>query len=239
MPRPLRIALVLLATLLLHASSGLASAITYTDRAAFDAAAGSGLGTVNFDALADETVIPSGGSVGGATFTYLIAAGLFNLEVINDFQTTSPHNSLGTTGDDTFVAGDVFNIGLSSPATAIGLYVIGSGLFLPGDFTLSAGSGLALSAAAPFQTLSDDGQVFFLGVIDPAGFTNATFTSIAGSGAPFNVDDIVSNGLRTDVGPSPVPEPASLLLLGSGLFAAGVKRSRDRRARRADPDATE
>ncbi len=66
MVRAIAIACVALA----FATASRASPITYTDSAAFLAALPGPATTVDFDSLASGTLIPSGGSVDGITFSY-------------------------------------------------------------------------------------------------------------------------------------------------------------------------
>jgi hypothetical protein len=194
--------------------------ITYTDVAAFLAALPGPAITADFDGIAAGTVIPSGGSADGITFTYdfggvdLIVTDGAQAGGGGPFDTTSPPNFLGTSDFDLILDGDDLVLGFAS-AHAIGLYVItaevpGVTLF-DGDIGLGAGGATAfLDVDALQQTLGDGSLVFFLGVIDPsASFTTASLDTFGGGGAfLFNVDDIVT---------AAVPEPGAVALLGVGL----------------------
>jgi hypothetical protein len=64
------------------------------------------------------------------------------------------------------------------------------------------------------DTLADGGQVYFLGIVDPAMLAAASVDSSAGSFL-FHVDDIMTA----------IPEPATGLLLGSGLALLASRRA--------------
>src|SRR5271170_109812 len=92
---------------LLCAPLGQAALDTYTNVSDFDAAVASGfqpISDLNFDGLASGTIIDSGSTVQGVTFTYSLGGGAFDMQVGSTFDTTSPPNYLGTTGDDAFLS---------------------------------------------------------------------------------------------------------------------------------------
>jgi hypothetical protein len=203
---------------------GHAGPTTYTNVSDFDAAVASGfqpLGDINFDALASGALIPSGTTLQGVTFTYLLGGGAFEMQVGSTFDTTSPPNYLGTTGDDAFLSGDSFTMTFAQPEQAVGLFVISGGIDLAGDYTLSTPDGDVSnsdSTDSTFGTLGDGGAVYFMGLVetDPSkAFTSATFSSLADLGIPFDIDDIVTTTASTVVTP-PVPDAASTLALLSG-----------------------
>jgi hypothetical protein len=218
------------------AAIGLAIAVTapcagatvtgYTTRAAFDAAI-AGLSTtasVDFDDLADGTVIANGSSVGGVAFTQSIGGGV-EFVVTGRFTTTSDPNCLGTSTEDVFLAGDAFTMGLPA-STAIGLYVIGEDL-LPGDFALATVGGDVESGDAE-TTLTDGSLVFFLGLVesDPElAVTSATLTSFFVEGLGdfvWNVDDVVA-----------APEPGALAAAVAALAALSRRAAWRRKTTRA------
>jgi hypothetical protein len=214
--------------LALCATAAPAAVTTYTTRAAFDAAI-DGLATtadVDFDALADGTVIPSGGAVGDVVFTYDIGASV-DLVVTGAFTTTSSPNCLGTNSEDVFLAGDAFT--MEFPASrAIGIYVIGEDL-LAGDLTLATDGGEVDNGAAE-STLGDGSQVFFLGLVesDPAlAVTTATLTSFFVE----ELGDFVWNA--DDVIAAPEPSASAGALAALGLLSRRAACRASRRARSA------
>jgi hypothetical protein len=208
-----------------------ATPVVFTDRALFDAATAglSGLNTLDFDSLPTGPL--GSGPVQGISFAF--NTGVFAPTVIDAFDTTSGPNSLGTSGDDTFLAGDSFTMSFASPTNAIGLYVIAATNLFANDFTLTTSSGgTAHNATDPETILPDTGKVFFLGLYDPAqAMTSATLTS-NGVNADFlfNVDDIRGQFDPPGTTPTatPVPEPGSMILVATGL-CAGLRRWRNAR----------
>jgi hypothetical protein len=204
---------------------------TYTNVSDFDSAVASGFGAISdldFDSLVSGSTLASGSTVQGITFTYTIGGGAFDLQVGSTFDTTSTPNYLGTTGDDAFLSGDSFTMTFATPESAVGLFVISGGIDFAGDYTLSTALGSvdnSDSTDSTYGTLGDGGAVYFLGMVetDPTmTFTSATFSSLAGLGIPFDIDDIVTT-VATSSGPPPLPDPASTLTLLAGacggLFA--------------------
>ena len=219
-------ALAVIALLLLSAVAE-ASPTTYTSAGAFFGALSGPPQILNFDGLSPHTAI---GTQGDITFTYSFGP---QLEVRNDFGTTSPSNYLGvSTIDGTFLNGELFMMDFASPVTALGLYIIGApGANLQGDFSLATiGSG-GLANGSPDLILSD-GDAYFLGIIDPIGFSQAfviggsAFCSQPNCQYVWNVDDII-----TVPAPAAVPEPSPLMLLAPGVV--GFARMAWRRRRGA------
>lgn len=201
-----------------------ATPVAYTDFAAFSADLPNPADTLNFDSTAAGTLIPDGSSLGGISFSYpgLAAFGV-NMQVRDDFDTTSGPNYLGTDDGGVFQDGDDFGLSFGA-ASAIGMFFTTADLMFDDDIFLSAGGATAsLQASAVQQTLPDGGNVFFLGIIDDmASFTSATVqTSQFGGGFfLYNVDDIMTAAPA----PTGVPVSGTILLLATGL--AGMARVR-------------
>ncbi|RIL06120.1 MAG: hypothetical protein DCC71_07855 [Proteobacteria bacterium] len=193
-----------------------AATTAYTDRASFDAAitALAPVAALDFDALAPNTIVPSGAALGAFAFTYAIDGGA-QLMVIDGFATTSPANSLGVVGDLAFLAGDGFELAFP-PARAIGLYVIGEDL-AAGDVSLGAfGTSVALGET-PDAILSDGSAAYWLGLVesDPAGATTSAALASAivedVGDYVWNVDDLVA-----------APEPGAASGAAAGALAVGA-----------------
>ena len=214
----------------LLAGVALASPTTYTSQSTFLGALSGSAQTQNFEGLGVGTTIPSGGAVGGITFTYSI--GTFTMQIRDDFGTTSPTHYLGLDSvDGTFLNGDAFTMSFGGPVTALGLYVVGApGANQPGDFSLAATGSGGVTSTTP-DTVLADGDAYFLGIIDPAGFTQAVLTGTTGGCDPaeecqyvWNVDDITTARPLAQTF-----EPSSLIMLAAGLASvAGIARTRRR-----------
>jgi len=175
----------------------------YTDQTAFNAALPGVSTTVDFDNVAADTLIPSGGSVGGITFSYALDGANLKVssETSNSYSTTSGGLFLGSDDADILQDGDTITLSFSS-VSAIGLYFLSSDALENDDISLSAGGMTANLVAADVQglPLSDGSSVYFLGIIDETGtFSTATVTTQGNGKFLFNVDDIVTaQGLDGD-----------------------------------------
>lgn len=168
--------------------------------------------THDFDSTTAGTLISSGDTLNGATFSYsLIGSGSASILVDNVFGTTSATNYLGTDdGSGAFVGGDSFTITFDQTIYAIGLYIISADLIFPGDFTITTNGGQSVSSVATSDVTLVDGEAYFLGLIESdlsLGFDSITLTSTV-AGYLFNVDDISI---------APVPLPAAFWLFGGAL----------------------
>lgn len=223
---------LLFAYTILNAQSLQAGFLTFTDRASFEAALPTPSATLNFDSLAAGTLIAEGETVQGITFDYDLFTNFgVSLQVLGDFDTTSPLNYLGTDDGGVFLDGDSFDLGFT-PSFAIGLYVISAdeqGVSIrDGDVELSVGGETVGISLADGELLSDDvSWAYFLGIVsDDTPFTTASLGPGPDAGEGFfffNIDDITTAPAAATV----VPEPASLLLFGigaAGLTLGGVRR---------------
>lgn len=187
----------------------------FTNSAEFLAALPGPASIVDFDAVDAETLIPEGAAFEGITFT--TNTGL-DLIVSDHFDTTSPLNYLGVADgfSNEFFSGHELTFSFARRVQAFGLSIIASpGDVFAADFQLVASSGSAFNVAPPERILSDGGEVFFLGVINPTGFASAQLISFGDPDADapffgFNVDDLTTVA---------VPEPATFALVGLGLLA--------------------
>jgi hypothetical protein len=215
--------ILILAALMLPVSAN-AVLMTFTDQAAFMAALPGSANTLDFDGLTGGnstdfgTIIADGDTVDGITFNYDF--GGVQMEVRNDFLTTSPDNYLGTTDGGVLLDGDEFSLSFA-PVNAIGMSFITADTMLDGDITLSAGGdSVSLVAADAGADLGDGGIPFFLGLIDTTNtFTSADIFNIGGEFFFYNVDDIVT---------SVVPVPGAIWLFLSALAGLGVVRKQAR-----------
>ena len=200
-----------------------AATTTYTDQAAFLAALNGPANTLDFDSAASGSLIPSGSSLGGITFSYTFGGSSLAVTDGNQFggggpfDTTSGTNFLGTDNSDLIIDDDDFNLGFAA-SNAIGFSVITAEIpgtsFFDDDIQLTAGGTTALLDVDALQTtLSDGSLVFFLGIIDDsASFTGASLATPGSSGSfLYNIDDITTTSAAV------VPLPGALWLFGSGL----------------------
>lgn len=193
----------------------------FTDSNSFNAALPGPANITNFDNADFETLIPNGSQFG--SITYNLNSGS-DLIVSSNFSTTSPLNYLGVDDgfSNEFLSGDELTFTFDSLIQAFGLFIIGSPApdsILPNDLQL-VGGGLSVFNTEPEFTLDDDGEVFFLGIVDESGFDSASLISFGDPSEPFfafNIDDITTSG--------EVPEPGTLIMMAFG-FALLLKRSR-------------
>lgn len=226
MLRFLKISALAMILVLLGSLPVFATTTTYSTLAGFQAAT-TGLSTQDFESgslnvLGDGS---STGTLGSLTFSGNVFAGAGFLQIATGFDTTSGSNYLGTDAN-TFFASDDFTVQFPS-VTAFGLYLLVGGNLASGDFTLTTSVGNVLNSATAETTLGDGTVVYFVGLTSDTPFTSATLglTTPGGTsdGPIWNVDDILTGSkLSTQPPPPAVPEPASLLLMGTGL--AGIVR---------------
>ena len=199
--------------------SGKASTTTFTDSTAFGLALPGPSVTLDFEGLAAGTLLPSGSTEGGITFTYTIDT--LSLKVTDAFDTTSPENSLGLTGgDEALLDGDAIDLAFDLPVLAVGMFFVTSDPAAVGEIQLITSVGTALGSGTAEAVLVDGGIVYFLGLVSTSPFASALidFADDAAVNFAYNVDDIITA----------VPEPGTLVLLGAGLAATGLRRRHQR-----------
>jgi hypothetical protein len=214
----------------LLATAGIARAAetTYTDQATF-AANASGLTTINFDGIADPNgfagVPPTGITVGGVTFGPGVKGPNNSLFVIgsNFYSYGFPVYSAQSDGVPADGENDVF-FTLPTAETAVGFNFIVD----PGTVTVTLSDGtqyeIDVTTMPPTTT--------FFGITGTTAITSIDISQPS----PTTLLDLSANVKDVSFGTanplSPVPEPSSLMLLGTGLagFAGAFKSKRIRRS---------
>lgn len=202
--------------------SAYATLITFSDQAAFLASTGATSAT---GSLPNLGLIPSGSQVVGAV-TFSIAppsSALFigasgRPDVIGgDWTSINPGNDIAISDVENL------NVDLASP-----VYALGFDFVEPTDFTCYAGcydstfavtlkNGIAEVGSFTFN--APDSTLAFVGV-----WTDTLFNRVEIRDTTSTIDDEFFGEFYT--GTTPVPEPATLLLLGSGLAGLAVLRKR-------------
>ena len=112
-----------------------ATPMAYTDSAAFFGALPGPSTTLDFESLSDEEIIADGDTIEGITFFYDF--GGVQMQVRDDYDTTSPDNFLGTTDANVFQDGDDFDLSFA-PINALGMFFLSADPMLDGDIELNA-----------------------------------------------------------------------------------------------------
>ena len=201
----------------LSATTAKAAPTAYTERAAFLAAAG-GAGVELRLPAAPGTTIADGQVVGANQYSFDLGGVALAVAASRDMGVGPVVLGVDDPPDHLFVGGDAITWNFSN-ASAFGFYVIlGPGeAIAPGDFRLTIANLSLTTAMTPDLVLADGGAAYFLGIVDPDGFSSASLESDA---ANLGADTLFT-----------VPEPNLPWLAIAALGLAAGWRSRHTRRR--------
>ncbi len=183
-----------------------------------------GVGTETFEGFGVGATSPL-----GLTFP---GAGLATLQGSGEIASVPPGSTNGygryaTSGSQYWETGYSFAIDFDAPIAAFGFYGIDIGDF-DGSVTLSYGNGTMTELIIPHTVGGLGGSVIYFGFYDTENtFTRIEFGNTGASIDYFGFDDMTIGSIEQV---NPVPEPATLLLMGSGLlgFVGTVTRRKKR-----------
>jgi hypothetical protein len=224
--------LVAVTLLLLSCAAAHAAPVVHTTRTTFDTVAGSNLTNVTFG----NSGTPLSNSLTYSGVTFAGAAG-YQIEVLEGTNVGAPGNYVLTsnTNQPSFAQNNIvitplsgtraFGFDLKSSNAAVG------GIGAAGSYTVTFNLANNTSVTQAV-TVPNYNSFSFIGLTSDVDITSITIQALSGG------DPVIDNVSFTGNAPTATPEPATLVLLGTGLAgAAGAARRRRRFVKQADADA--